>query len=527
MLLSVMPIKRIEYMSKEIFISVSDDEMQIAQTCERRLEEFAKEQLASKFSVGDVYIGSVHKIMPGLNAAFVDIGSSRDAFIHYADLGENFLSFQHIVETHEPRRRGARVETMKLADKIKKNGRISQYLIPGQKVMVQIAKEAISTKGPRLTADVSLPGRNIVLLPFCPKIMVSQKIRSNAQKKRLRQIAEKTLLKNFGVIIRTAAESASDEDVAQDILSMLDRWKQLCQSIRKIKDQGLLLREINRATAIIRDNLSDETSQIVVDDPSLYDEIKGYIHLVDPKKEGCVKFYKGTLPLFDNFDITRQIKALFAKYVSLKRGAYLIIETTEAMNVIDVNSGNRTKAEDNQEQTATEVNLLAAQEVARQLRLRDMGGIVIIDFIDMHQASSRQLIYDEMRKLMSRDKAPHTILPLTKFGLMQITRQRLRPLAIMQTEDVCPTCGGSGKVEPIVLLEKKIENQLSLLVLERGCRNIILQVSPYVGAYLKRGILSIRMRWQIKFRSFIRIRENHSLGILDIRYRDPRGKNLI
>ncbi|MBQ0079958.1 MAG: Rne/Rng family ribonuclease [Alistipes sp.] len=514
-------------MSKEIFISVSDDEMQIAQTYERRLEEFAKEQLASQFSVGDVYIGSVHKIMPGLNAAFIDIGSSKDAFIHYADLGENFLSFQHIVETHEPRHRGARVETMKLPEKIQKDGRISQYLVPGQKVMVQISKEAISTKGPRLTADISLPGRNIVLLPFCSKIMISQKIRSNAQKKRLRCIAEKALLKNFGVIIRTAAENASDEDVTQDILSMLDRWKQLCQSIRKIKDYGLLLREINRATAIIRDNLSEETSQIVVDDADLFDEIKGYIHLVDPKKEACVKLYKGSLPLFDNFDITRQIKSLFSKYVSLKRGAYLIIESTEAMNVIDVNSGNRTKAEDNQEQTATDVNLLAAQEVARQLRLRDMGGIIIIDFIDMRHATSRQLVYDEMRKLMSTDKAPHTILPLTKFGLMQITRQRLRPLTVMQTEDVCPTCGGTGKVEPIVLLEKRIENQLSLLTQERGYRSVILHVSPYVGAYLKRGIPSIRMRWQIKFRCLIRIRENHSLGILDIHYKDARGKNLL
>ena len=416
---------------------------------------------------------------------------------------------------------------MKLEPNIEKSGKLSSYLQVGQTVMVQIAKEAISTKGPRLTADISLAGRNVVLVPFSTKISISQKIRSNETKKRLRRIAANVLPKNFGVIVRTAAAEAHDADIEQDILSLVDRWYKAVGNIRKSQAPALLMSEMNRANTIIRDSLNSTFSQITVDDETMYHEIKNYIKVIDPQLEKIVKLYKGTVPIFDNFDISKQIKSLFAKYVSLKRGAYLIIEHTEAMNVIDVNSGNRTKAEVNQEETAMEVNLAAAKEIARQLRLRDLGGIVIIDFIDLHKAQNRQLLFDEMNKLMATDKAKHTILPLTKFGLMQSTRQRVIPIAVDDVTDVCPTCNGTGRIEPTILLDRKIENQVQFLAEDRGVKYITLSVSPYVAAYLNRGVFSLRLRWMLRYKVWIKIVADQSLGMVDVRYMDRNGAALI
>ena len=514
-------------MNRELVINVTSSEISIALCEDKVLVELSKEQCKTGFAVGDIYLGKVRKIMPGLNAAFVNIGHERDAFIHYLDLGSQFSSLQKVVDSRQPGKRGVKVETMKLEPNIEKSGKLSSYLQVGQTVMVQIAKEAISTKGPRLTADISLAGRNVVLVPFSTKISISQKIRSNETKKRLRRIAANVLPKNFGVIVRTAAAEAHDADIEQDILSLVDRWYKAVGNIRKSQAPALLMSEMNRANTIIRDSLNSTFSQITVDDETMYHEIKNYIKVIDPQLEKIVKLYKGTVPIFDNFDISKQIKSLFVKYVSLKRGAYLIIEHTEAMNVIDVNSGNRTKAEVNQEETAMEVNLAAAKEIARQLRLRDLGGIVIIDFIDLHKAQNRQLLFDEMNKLMATDKAKHTILPLTKFGLMQITRQRVRPIAVDDVTDVCPTCNGTGRIEPTILLDRKIENQVQFLAEDRGVKYITLSVSPYVAAYLNRGVFSLRLRWMLRYKVWIKIVADQSLGMVDVRYMDRNGAALI
>ena len=507
-------------MQRELIINVNPTEVSIALCEDKVLVELNKEQCQTGFSVGDIYVGKVRKIMPGLNAAFVNIGHEKDAFIHYLDLGENFESLQRIVDSRVNNRRPLRVESMKLEPQLAKEGRIGDHLKQGQLVMVQIAKEAISTKGPRLTADISLAGRNVVLVPFSSKVFVSSKIRSNATKKRLRKVAQDVLPQNFGVIIRTAAAEA------EDILSLVERWNSTIAALGNGECPALLMSEMSRVNTIIRDSLNDTFSQITVDNEPLYKEIKSYVHAIKPEMDKLVKLYTGKVPIFDNFDVAKQIKSLFAKYVSLRRGAYLIIEHTEAMHVIDVNSGNRTKAEDDQEQTALEVNLAAAAEIARQLRLRDMGGIVIVDFIDMRKAPSRQLLYEEMQKLMATDKAKHTILPLTKFGLMQITRQRVRPIAVAETSDVCPTCYGSGKVEPTILLEEKIEGQIQLLA-ERGCKFVNLKVSPYVAAYLTRGLWSRRMRWICKYKLRIKLTSDQSVGMIDVSYLDKEGKSLL
>ena len=506
-------------MNRELIINVNPTEISIALCEDKVLVELNKEQCQTGFAVGDIYLGKVRKIMPGLNAAFVNVGHEKDAFIHYLDLGNQFLSLKRVVGSYQPGKRSVKVESMKLEESIDKTGKIGSYLEVGQIVMVQIAKEAISTKGPRLTADISLAGRNVVLVPFSNKIFISQKIRSTEAKKRLKKTAAAVLPKNFGVIIRTAAADAKDADIEQDILSLVERWNKTLAAIRKNQAPALLMSEMSRANTII--------SQITVDDEAMYNEIRNYVKVIEPKMEKLVKLYKGQVPIFDNFDVSKQIKSLFAKYVSLRRGAYLIIEHTEAMHVIDVNSGNRTKAEDNQEQTALEVNLAAAKEIARQLRLRDMGGIVIIDFIDMHKAQSRQMLHEEMTKMMSTDKAKHTILPLTKFGLMQITRQRVRPVAVEETTDVCPTCHGTGRVEPTILLEKKIENQIQLLACERHKKYVNLRVSPYVASYICHGLWSLRRRWMYRYKIRIKVTSDQSVGMIDVNYLDEKGSPLI
>ena len=514
-------------MNRELIINVTPNEITIAMVEDKVLVELNKEQCKTGFAVGDIYLGKIRKIMPGLNAAFVNIGHEKDAFMHYLDLGPQFASLTKLVNNQVGGgRRQMRLEGMQLEQNIDKNGKISSFLHVGQTVMVQVAKEAISTKGPRLTADISLAGRNVVLVPFSNKVFISQKIRANEEKKRLKRIAAAVLPKNFGVIIRTAAQGASDADIEHDIVTLVDKWHTALANVRKQSAPSLLLSELNRANVIIRDLLNSSFSSITVDDHSMYEQIREYIRVIAPDKEKIVKYYKGSVPIFDNFDISKQIKSLFAKYVSLRRGAYLIIEHTEAMNVIDVNSGNRAKKDDDQEVTALEVNMAAATEIARQLRLRDMGGIIVIDFIDLHKGANRQALYEYMTKIMADDRAKHTILPLSKFGLMQITRHRVRPEAISDVKDVCPTCCGTGKIEPTILLDQRIENQLSYLAGDKGIKFIRLRVSPYVAAFLKRGLISLRMRWMWRYKTRIAITEDQSVGIVETKILDRKGRYL-
>lgn len=514
-------------MNRELIINVTPNEITIAMVEDKVLVELNKEQCKTGFAVGDIYLGKIRKIMPGLNAAFVNIGHEKDAFMHYLDLGPQFASLTKLVNNQVGGgRRQMRLEGMQLEQNIDKNGKISSFLHVGQTVMVQVAKEAISTKGPRLTADISLAGRNVVLVPFSNKVFISQKIRANEEKKRLKRIAAAVLPKNFGVIIRTAAQGASDADIEHDIVTLVDKWHTALANVRKQSAPSLLLSELNRANVIIRDLLNSSFSSITVDDHSMYEQIREYIRVIAPDKEKIVKYYKGSVPIFDNFDISKQIKSLFAKYVSLRRGAYLIIEHTEAMHVIDVNSGNRAKKDDDQEVTALEVNMAAATEIARQLRLRDMGGIIVIDFIDLHKGANRQALYEYMTKIMADDRAKHTILPLSKFGLMQITRHRVRPEAISDVKDVCPTCCGTGKIEPTILLDQRIENQLSYLAGDKGIKFIRLRVSPYVAAFLKRGLISLRMRWMWRYKTRIAITEDQSVGIVETKILDRKDRYL-
>ncbi|MDR2890631.1 MAG: Rne/Rng family ribonuclease [Alistipes sp.] len=513
-------------MNKELIINVTPGEINIALAEDRELVEFSKEQCRTGYAVGDIYLGRVRKLMPGLNAAFVNVGHEKDAFIHYLDLGTQFDTLHKLTADLAAKRRIPKFENLKFEPALGKSGKIGDHIKVGDTIMVQIAKEAISTKGPRLTGDISLAGRHVVLLPLSNKINISQKIRQTAEKKRLKRIVDKVLPKNYGVIIRTAAVGTTDADIEQDILSLLDKWEGAMNRMKSLTPPAILSEEVNRATSIIRDRLNGDFKAIHIDDAATFEEIREYINVIAPEKSGIVKLYRGKVPIFDNFDITRQIKSLFAKYVSLRRGAYLIIEHTEALHVVDVNSGNRTKSENDQERTAMDVNLAAAEEIARQLRLRDMGGIIVIDFIDLHKGDNRQVIYDKMTQLMSSDRAKHTILPLSKFGLMQITRQRVRPEAISEATEICPYCNGTGTVSPTLVIDRQIEDRVAYYSQKKGIKNLTVKASPYVAAFLTKGFPSMRLRWVWKFKCLVRVRTDQALGVSETKIFDIKGREL-
>jgi len=514
-------------MNKELIINVTPTEVTIALFEDKSLVELNKEKCQTGFAVGDIYLGKVKKIMPGLNAAFVNVGHEKDGFIHYLDLGTSFPSLHKLVNILTNNKKEVAFDRFKLNPPLGKTGKISSQITSGQSILVQIAKEAISTKGPRLTCDMSLAGRHVVLIPFSNKISISQKIRSREETNRLKKIVKEVLPNNYGVIIRTAAAGKQTEDIQQDILSLVKKWDKVLENARHATPPALLLSEMSRTTSIIRDLLNTSFSSIYVDNAQVYDEIKDYIRTIAPEKEKIVKLYKGGVPIFDNFDVSKQIMSLFNKYVSLKKGAYLIIEHTEALHVIDVNSGNRAKVEDSQESTALEVNMLAAAEIARQLRLRDMGGIIVVDFIDMHKAENRATLLSEMEKLMSTDRAKHTILPISKFGLMQITRQRVRPETHLETSEMCPECGGTGKVGPSILIDKEIEKRLAYFVQDKQQKYIRLKVSPVVAAYLTKGCFSMRMRWMLKYWCRIAIETSGATGIVETKYYNKKGEELL
>ena len=432
---------------KDLIVDVNSAGVSIALMENHRLIELNQESSQGhNFSVGDIYLGRVKKILPSLNAAFVDIGDEKEAFVHYLDLGLYFKAFDEFVKRSNP---NADLKGMfshiKIGQPLEKEGRIENVLSQGQMIIVQIVKEPISTKGSRLTAEISLAGRNIVLLPFAEKVSVSQKISSKEEKRRLETLVRNILPKNYGAIIRTAAEGKNAAVLDAEIMSLVDKWESSWKKFARSKSVQLLLTEYSKTTTILRDLLNDSFSNIYVNDDNVYDEIRKYISLISPDQEKIVKHYKDPQPIFDHFEVTRQIKSSFGKVVPIKQGAYLVIEHTEALHVIDVNSGTRSKNKE-QEQNTYDVNCYAAEEIARQLRLRDMGGIVIVDFIDMESNEHRNMLYKHMQELMQNDRAKHNVLPLTKFGLMQITRQRVRPATEINTTEVCPVCHGTGKI---------------------------------------------------------------------------------
>ena len=513
---------------KDLIVDVNPTEVSIALMENHRLIELNKESSqGNNFSVGDVHLGKVKKILPSLNAAFVDIGDEKEAFIHYLDLGLYFEAFDEFVKRLNPNTDAKGIYKHIKPDHIlAKEGRIEDVLTPGQMIIVQIVKEPISTKGSRLTAEISLAGRNIVLLPFAEKVSISQKITSREEKRRLETLVKSILPKNYGVIIRTAAEGKNAAVLDAELMSLIEKWENSWKQLARNKGVQLLFTEYSKTTTILRDLLNDSFTNIYVNNENICEEIRKYISLISPEQEKIVKLYKDKTPIFDHFEVTRQIKSSFGKVVPIKQGAYLVIEHTEALHVIDVNSGTRSKNKE-QEQNTFDINCYAAEEIARQIRLRDMGGIVIVDFIDMESNEHRNALYKLMTDLMATDRAKHNVLPLTKFGLMQITRQRVRPATEINTQEVCPVCNGTGKIQSSVIIDEAIERRLSYYATEKKMTDLTLKVSPILGSYLTRGLFSsILKRWQKKYRCKIRLVEVTDFTVLQNEFYDEKGGKL-
>lgn len=538
-------------MKSELIIDVRPKEVSIAVIEDRRLVELQREKQNIEYSVGDIYLGKVKKIMPGLNAAFIDIGHKKEAFLHYRDLGSGFLTAKKFIAGQKKFGKNFSPEKVKLEKEIDKNGSISDMLTQGEEVMVQITKEAISTKGPRLSTELSFAGRYLVLIPFSEKVSVSQKIRSSEERQRLKMLVQSIKPKNVTVIVRTSAEGVKVAELHHELRSLVNKWlktiDRLCTEPEDKENKSggggrkkkvepnpvrMLHQESSRVLSLLRDTYNSGFKNIFINNASLVQEVTEYIELIDPGQGKIVKQYDGKQPIFDHFDVSRQIKHLFGKSVTYKSGAYLIIEQTEAMHVIDVNSGNRARGSKQQEDTAVDVNLSAAEEIARQMRLRDLGGIIVIDFIDMAQASNRQKLFEQMNEYMKNDRAKHTILPLTKFGLMQITRQRVRQAMTIETEEKCPTCLGTGQVQPSIFFTDQIEEMVKKLVEEEGIRKLRIHLHPYVAAFInsKRGLLgfgsSLLSKWRSKYTKGITIMADQSLGMLSYEFYDSDGNEL-
>lgn len=514
-------------MKSELVVDVQQEDVSIALLEDGRLVSLQKESRNIAYAVGDLYLAKVKKIMPGLNAAFLDVGYEKDAFLHYLDLGAQFSSYRSFLkEAMSDKKNVPNISKFQPEPDIEKSGTISDVVQPGDQLLVQIAKEPISSKGPRLTTEISFTGRFMVLMPFGDKISISQKIKSTEEKVRLRQIIGSIKPKGFSVIVRTSAENKKVAELNNEMRTLVKYWEDSIAKLQRSQSPALIFEEESRMVSVIRDIFSPTFENIYVNNEEAFEQIRNYVGLIAPETKDIVKLYDKDTPIFDHFNITRQIKSSFGKTVSFKSGAYIIIEHTEALHVIDVNSGNRSKASNDQETNALDVNLKAADEIARQLRLRDMGGIIVIDFIDMSKAEHRQALYDHMKEVMANDRARHNILPLSKFGLMQITRQRVRPALDITTNETCPSCFGKGEVQPSILFTDKLEEKLDYLVNSLKVKKFILYIHPFVEAYVKKGMFSLYGKWKRRFGRGLKIVPDQSLAYLEYRVIDQYGKEV-
>ena len=511
-------------MTSEVIIDVRQTEISIALLEDKRLVEYQNEPKSASFSVGNIYIAKVKKLMPGLNACFVDVGFERDAFLHYLDLGSQFNSYnKYLKQVQSDRKKLFPFSKATMLPDLKKDGSVQQALTVGQEVLVQIVKEPISTKGPRLNGELSFAGRYLVLMPFGNKVSVSSKIKSGEERARLKQLIHSIKPQNCSVIVRTVAEGKRVAELDSEMKILTKRWEDVISKVQKTqKRPQQVFEETGRAVALLRDLFNPSYENIYVNDEEVFNDVKDYVTLIAPEKANIVKLYTGKVPIFDNFNVTKQIKSSFGKTVNYKHGAYLIIEHTEALHVVDVNSGNRSRSENGQEANALDVNLGAADELARQLRLRDMGGIIVVDFIDMNLAEDRQMLYERMCKNMQKDRARHNILPLSKFGLMQITRQRVRPAMDVNVEETCPTCNGTGKIKSSLLFTDQLERKIDTLVNKIGIKKFTLHVHPYVAAYINQGMMSLKMKWQLKYGFGVKVIASQKLAFLQYEFYDAQ-----
>ncbi|MBX2920614.1 MAG: Rne/Rng family ribonuclease [Chitinophagaceae bacterium] len=511
-------------MNKELIINAAPVGVEIALLEDKKLVELHHEKADASFAVGDLYLGKVKKLIPGLNAAFVDVGFEKDAFLHYTDLSPYARSLLKFTQQAMNDNGTFDFSQFQTEPEIIKTGKINEVLGQKPNILVQILKEPIAAKGPRLSCEISLPGRFVVVTPFNDIIAVSRKIHSSEERKRLHKIVEAIKPKNFGVIVRTAAEGKNTAELHEDLLMLVESWKSLQQNLKGAVAPCKILSEQTKTTSMLRDLLNEDFNRIVINDKNIYNDTRNYIQKIAPEKKEIVTFYNNGAPVFDQYGITKQVKASFGKTVNLPSGAYLIIEHTEALHVIDVNSGYKSVS-NNQEMNALETNLEAAAEIARQLRLRDLGGIIVVDFIDMKLPDNKRRLIEAMEEFMKADRAKHAVLPISKFGLMQITRQRMKPEVNINTLEVCPTCNGTGKISSTLVLEDEIEKNLSYLVMQKH-KGLTIVVHPIIYAYLTKGWISIRRKWSWKYKQKIKLKSNNNYYLTEFHFFDSNEEEI-
>jgi len=510
-------------MVKEIVINSTAVQTRVAITEDGYLADFFVDYPENRRTVGDIYLGKVARVLPGIKAAFIDIGMKHDGFLHFSDIGESTKQLQDMIgddsdvdedeEDESPKRNGTQNKpgsdypTRPAIPKLQK----------GQEILVQITKEPVNNKGVRVSSSISLPGRFCVLLPFDGKIGISKKISDFKERKRLRQIARGILAKNYGLIIRTVAKDQPEDALKDDLNNLMKTWQEIETTVKTEKPPSLIYQDMSTTSSVIRDLFTPDITKVFIDSKKLYKQIKNYVQVVQPGLVDKIELFPSGTSIFDSFKIEEQIKTLMGRKVPLPSGGYLILEHTEAMVVVDVNSGRYAKSKE-QEQNSLKTDLEAAREIARQLRLRDIGGIIVIDFIDLEEEKNKKKIFDELKKEFRRDRAKVTILPMSDFGLVQITRQRVRQNIMQTMKEVCPYCLGSGLLTKHSHIVYDLEEWVKKFKKTSSEKRLILKCHPLFAARLREGKDGSIFKLQLKYFVRIKIEEDNNMQIGHLKF---------
>lgn len=514
-------------MKKVILINSIAEDIRIAITEDGKLAEFFLDTPDKERNVGDIYLGKVGKVIPGIRAAFIDLGFQQDAFLHFSDIGNTLDDYSAIIGDDSDIEEDEEEEDSQTSFISQKD---SYHKLPnlerGQDIVVQITKEPVGNKGFRVTSKVSIPGRYLVLIPFEKKIGLSKKIYNPKEKRRLRSIVKSTLPKGFGIIIRTVAAGQEDNLILDDLNTLIQTWNDIQSKLKTIKAPLILHKDVSTTSSVIRDLFKEDISKIIVDSKKIFKDIKLYVDETSPEFSSKLELYNGDQPLFDVYNIEKQIEESIQRKVWLKNGGYIIIEPTEAMTVVDVNSGKYARHRD-QEINSLNTNLESAKEIVRQIRLRDIGGIIVIDFIDLYDEKNRRRLFEDIKREFKNDRAKSTILPVSEFGLVEITRQRIRQNIIHTVSDFCPMCNGSGHIQSKSTFLNRIERWITRYKGGNNGMSLTLTVNPYIRHYLSEGFISKFTQLRFKYFLFIKLEEDDKLSLNEFRFYSKKlGKDI-
>ncbi len=489
-------------MKNQIIIHASGKQTRIALLENGELAQLFIESDENQRTVGNIYLAKVHKVMSGIRAAFIDMGTPKDAFLHFSDAGDHLKEYVQMLNGRDAIHKNVRQELKKTdfnqISNYEKQNWAGKILNPSQKLLVQIVKEPIGSKGPRISTDITVAGRFLVLIPMGDYVAVSRKINNYKERRRLKSIVSSMVPDGFGVIIRTVAKGQDEQSIEDDMRDVLKKWERILERLETADPPELLYKDLDMTESLVRDLFAKQYDRVLVDDPEMHKKIKSYVSQVAPQMLPNVELYKGREHIFDFMKVAKDVDSIFSPRVRMPSGGYLIFEQTEAMYVVDVNSGPYA-AKEKQEDNSLKTNLEAAREVAKQLRLRDIGGIIVVDFIDLRNDKNRKKIYDELKKEFKKDPAKTNVIGMSDFGLVQITRQRIRPSVVNSVSKVCPTCGGSGSVVTKNTIIADLDAWLSKFRTTTDYRAVDIYINPYLKAYLEKGLLSIRRKWMFRY----------------------------